>query len=57
MILWEVYIRIKQNLAALPWVKIEDLKEVHSHYMAINQTRKFFEQYPHINLLNALILH
>lgn len=53
MILWEVYIRIKQNLAALPWVKIEELKEVHSHYMAINQTRKFFEQYPHIKLVEC----
>ena len=50
-IIWEVYIRIQQNLAALPWVKIEDIKEVHSHYMAIDQTRKFFEEYPHIKLV------
>ena len=53
MILWEVYIRIKQNLAVLPWVKIEDIKEVHSHYMAISQTRKFFENYPGIKLIEC----
>ena len=33
--------------------KIEDLKEVHSHYMAIDQTRKFFEKYPHIKLVES----
>ena len=53
IIIWEIYIRIEQNLAALPWVKIEDLKEVHSHYMAIDQTRKFFEKYPHIKLVES----
>lgn len=52
-ILWETYIRIKQNLAALPWVKISDLKEVHSHYMAIDQTREFFEKYPDIKLVEC----
>jgi len=49
----EIFIRIKQNLAVLPWTKIEDLKEVHSHYMALNQTRDFFHHYPHIQLINA----
>ena len=39
----EVYLRIQQNLMALPRQKIEDIKEVRSHYMAINQTRDFFE--------------
>jgi prephenate dehydratase len=34
-------------------VKIEDIKEVHSHYMAIDQTRKFFEKYPHIKLVES----
>ena len=38
----EVFLRIKQNLMTLPGQKIEDLHEVRSHYMAINQTRKFF---------------
>ncbi|MCI1639947.1 MAG: prephenate dehydratase [Bacteroidales bacterium] len=39
----EVYLRIKQNLMALPGQKIDDIKEVRTHYMAINQTRDFFE--------------
>ena len=47
----EVFLRIKQNLMALPGQKIEDLHEVRSHYMAINQTRKFFEDYPDIRLV------
>jgi prephenate dehydratase len=36
---------------ALPGQKIEDLKEVHSHPMAINQCRSFFRKYPHIKLV------
>ena len=40
----EVYLRIEQNLMALPGQKLEDLKEVRTHYMAINQTRPWFEQ-------------
>ncbi|MBR5385376.1 MAG: prephenate dehydratase [Bacteroidales bacterium] len=40
----EVYIRIRQNLLALPGQTLEDIKEVRTHYMAINQTRDFFEQ-------------
>ena len=47
----EVFLRIKQNLMTLPGQKIEDLREVRSHYMAINQTRKFFEDYPDIRLV------
>lgn len=49
----EVYIRIKQNLMTLPGVKIEDLTEVRSHYMAIAQCREFFRQYPHIRLVET----
>jgi prephenate dehydratase len=47
----EVYLRIKQNLMVLPGVKIEDLQEVHSHPVAIDQCREFFRQYPHIRLV------
>lgn len=49
----EIFIRIKQNLAALPGVSIDDLAEVRSHYMAINQTRQFFRKYPHIRLVEC----
>ena len=40
----EVYIRIQQNLMALPGQRLEDIREVRTHYMAINQTRPWFEQ-------------
>ena len=40
----EVYIPINQNLMALPGQRVEDIKEVRTHYMAINQTRLFFER-------------
>lgn len=40
----EVFLRIEQNLMALPGQKLEDIKEVRTHYMAINQTRAFFEK-------------
>lgn len=49
----EVFLRIQQNLMALPGQKIEDITEVHSHYMAIAQTREFFRQYPHIRLVES----
>ena len=47
----EVFLRIKQNLMTLPGQKIEDLHEVRSHYMAINQTRPYFDDYPDIRLV------
>ena len=47
----EVFLRIKQNLMALPGQKMEDLHEVRSHYMAINQTRPYFADYPDIRLV------
>ena len=47
----EVFLRIKQNLMTLSGQKIEDLHEVRSHYMAINQTRPFFDDYPNIRLV------
>lgn len=49
----EVFLRIEQNLMALPGQKIEDIQEVRSHYMAINQTRPFFRNYPHIRLVES----
>ena len=52
-IVGEVYLRIKQNLMALPGQRIEDLVEVRSHPMAIAQSRAFFRQYPHIRLVEA----
>jgi prephenate dehydratase len=47
----EVYLRIRQNLMALPGQRIEDLKEVHSHPIAIAQCDEFFAQHSHIRLV------
>lgn len=49
----ETFIRIKQNLLALPGQSIEDINEVSSHYMAIAQTRNFFNNYPDIKLTES----
>lgn len=49
----EVYLRIEQNLAVLPGTQLQDLKQVESHYMAINQCREFFRQYPKIQLIES----
>ena len=49
----EVFLRIQQNLMALPGQKIEDIKEVRTHYMAINQTRQFFQSCPWIRLVES----
>lgn len=49
----EVFLRIQQNLMALPGQSIQDIKEVRTHYMAINQTREFFKDYPWIRLVES----
>ncbi len=42
----EVYLSISQNLLVNPGVRLEDIKEVHSHPMAILQCLDYLEQYP-----------
>ena len=49
----EIFLRIKQNLMALPGQDISDIKEVRTHYMAINQTREFFRENPQIRLVES----
>ena len=49
----EVFLRIQQNLMALPGQRLEDIKEVRTHYMAINQTREFFKDCPWIRLVES----
>jgi prephenate dehydratase len=44
-IVGEVYLRIKQHLLVNRGVKLEDIKEVHSHYMAIQQCSGFLDKY------------
>jgi Prephenate dehydratase len=44
-IVGEVYLPIKQQLLVNPGVKLEDIREVHSHPMAIQQCLEFLDQY------------
>ena len=50
----EIYLRIKQNLVAMPGVKISGLKEVYSHPMAILQCQDFFDAHPNIRLIESM---
>ena len=47
----EHYLDIQHNLMALPNQRIEDIKEVYSHPMALLQCKEFFKQYPNIKLV------
>ena len=50
----EVYLRIVQNLMALPGQTLRDIHEVRTHYMAVNQTRDFFrDKCPWIRLVES----
>jgi prephenate dehydratase len=50
----EIYLRIKQNLVAMPGVKISDLREVYSHPMAILQCHDYFDAHPEIRLIESI---
>lgn len=47
----EEYLNIHHNLMALPGQKIEDIKEVCSHPMALLQCKEFFKKHPQIKLV------
>jgi prephenate dehydratase len=40
----EVYLRIVQNLLALPGETVESIKEIHSHYMALAQCENYLKK-------------
>lgn len=44
-VIGEVYLSISQNLLVFPGVKLEEIKEVHSHPMAILQCLDYLENY------------
>ena len=50
-IIGEHYLSIHQNLMTLKGQKIEDIKEVHSHPMALLQCMDFLKRYPNIKLV------
>ncbi len=45
LIVGEVYLQIKQNLMVNPGVALEDIREVHSHYMALQQCLEYLDKY------------
>jgi prephenate dehydratase len=49
----EVYLPIQLHLMALPGVKLEDVKFVTSHPIAIRQCIEFFDDYPHLNIVES----
>ena len=49
----ERYLRIKHNLLAYPGTRIEDIKEVHSHPMALNQCLQYLRKYPKMKLVET----
>jgi len=53
LIVGEHYLDIQHNLMALANQSITDIKEVHSHPMALLQCKAFFKNYPHIKLVEA----
>lgn len=50
-IIGEQYLNIHHHLMALKGQKMEDIKEVCSHPMALLQCKEFFKKYPHIKLV------
>jgi len=53
-ILGEIYLRIKQNLMALSGQNLSDIKEVHSHPMALMQCGNFFNKHPEMKLIESI---
>lgn len=44
-IVGEIYLQIRQNLLVNPGVQLEDIREVHSHPMAIQQCLEYLDKY------------
>lgn len=44
-IVGEVYLQIRQNLMVNPGVKLDDIREVHSHHMAIQQCLEYLDKH------------
>ncbi len=49
----EVYLPIQLHLMALPGVRFDDIKYVTSHPIAIRQCVDFFDEYPHLKIIES----
>ena len=49
----EIYLQIHQNLLVNPGVTLQDIREVHSHPMALLQCTDYLEKYPHWKLVET----
>jgi prephenate dehydratase len=49
----EILLRIEQNLLALPGQKLEDIREVYSHPIALMQCSQFLNEYPNMRLIES----
>jgi prephenate dehydratase len=49
----EIYLPIQLHLMALPGVKFEDVKYVTSHPIALRQCVDFFDEYPHLKIVES----
>ena len=52
-IIGEVYLPIQLHLLALPGVKFEDIRFVQSHPIAIRQCVDFFDEFPHLQIIES----
>jgi len=52
-VIGEIYLPIQLHLMALPGVKFDDIKYVTSHPIAIRQCVDFFDEYPHLNIVES----
>ncbi len=52
-VIGEHYLGIHHHLMVLKGKTMEDVKEVHSHPMALLQCKEFFKDYPHIKLVES----
>ncbi len=49
----EIYLQIHQNLMVNPGVSLDDIREVHSHPMALLQCIDYLEKHPHWKLVET----
>ncbi len=53
IIIGEVYLHIRQQLMANPGVSLSEIREVHSHPMALLQCMDYLESHPHWKLIET----